>query len=200
MGKRGPKHTFEKYPEDLQQAIDGKIKNGVPYSTIAEWINNMNEVKGGELPGTSIAGVHRYAKNFKETLERSKKVREQVKAVLDVTSDRPDTDVVNAANKIAIEMVVERLVEAETDELRNENIIDVINSVAKLQRGAVAAEKLKIQFTKYKSEIEDKKRKAFDEFKDRVFNELESEHPDVYEKLIEIAQQTYGKIELEEQK
>lgn len=200
MGKRGPKHTFNLYPKDLQEAIDGKIKQGVPYSTIASWLNNMEEVRDGELPGTSIAGVHRYAKNFKDTLERSKKVREQVKAVLDVTSDRPDTDVVNAANKIAIEMVVERLVEAESTELRNENIIDVINSVAKLQRGAVAAEKLKIQFVKYKSEIEDKKKKAFDEFKEKVFYELENEHPDVYEKLIEIAQQTFNKIELEEQK
>lgn len=200
MGKRGPKHTFNLYPLDLQEAIDGKIKKGVPYSTIASWLNNMEEVRDGELPGTSIAGVHRYAKNFKDTLERSKKVREQVKAVLDVTSDRPDTDVVNAANKIAIEMVVERLVEAESTELRNENIIDVINSVAKLQRGAVAAEKLKIQFVKYKSEIEDKKKKAFDEFKEKVFYELENEHPDVYEKLIEIAQQTFNKIELEEQK
>lgn len=200
MGKRGPKHTFNLYPKDLQEAIDVKIKKGVPYSTIASWINNMEEVKDGEMPGTSVAGVHRYAKNFKETLERSKKVREQVKAVLDVTSDRPDTDVVNAANKIAIEMVVERLVEADTNELRDENIIDIINSVAKLQRGAVAAEKLKIQFVKYKAEIENKKKKAFDEFKEKVFYELESEHPDVYEKLIEIAQQTFSKIELEEQK
>lgn len=200
MGKRGPKHTFNLYPKDLQEAIDVKIKRGIPYSSIANWINNMEEVKDGEMPGTSIAGVHRYAKNFKDTLERSKKVREQVKAVLDVTSDRPDTDVVNAANKIAIEMVVERLVEADTNELRDENIIDIINSVAKLQRGAVAAEKLKIQFVKYKSEIEDKKKKAFDEFKERVFYELESEHPDVYEKLVEIAQQTFSKIELEEQK
>ena len=200
MGKRGPQHTFNLYPKDLQEAIDGKIKKGVPYSTIASWINNMEEVKDGELPGTSVAGVHRYAKNFKETLERSKKVREQVKAVLDATSDRPDTDVVNAANKIAIEMVVERLIEAESTELQNENIIDVINSVAKLQRGAVGAEKLKIQFGKYKSDIEDKKKKAFEEFKDKVFFELESEHPDVYEKLIEIAQQTFSKIELEEQK
>lgn len=200
MGKRGPKHTFNFYPKDLQEAIDVKIKKGIPYSSIASWINNMEEVKDGEMPGTSVAGVHRYAKNFKDTLERSKKVREQVKAVLDATSDRPDTDVVNAANKIAIEMVVERLVEADTNELRDENIIDIINSVAKLQRGAVAAEKLKIQFVKYKSEIEDKKKKAFDEFKEKVFYELESEHPDVYEKLIEIAQQTFSKIELEEQK
>lgn len=200
MGKRGPKHTFNTYPEELQKAIDEKIKKGIPYQDIAEWINSMNEVKDGELQGTSIAGVHRYAKNFKETLERSKKVREQVKAVLDATSDAPDTDVVNAANKIAIEMVVERLMSAQTSELQNENIIDVINSVAKLQRSTVSAEKLKLQYNKYKTDVEDKTKKAFEEFKERMFNELENKYPDIYERLVEIAQETFEKIKLEEQK
>ncbi len=200
MGKRGPKHTFNTYPEELQKAIDEKIKKGIPYQDIAEWINSMNEVKDGELQGTSIAGVHRYAKNFKETLERSKKVREQVKAVLDATSDAPDTDVVNAANKIAIEMVVERLMSAQTSELQNENIIDVINSVAKLQRSTVSAEKLKLQYNKYKNDVEDKTKKAFEEFKERMFNELENKYPDIYERLVEIAQETFEKIKLEEQK
>ncbi|WP_113671208.1 phage protein Gp27 family protein [Vallitalea guaymasensis] len=197
MGKRGTRHTFETYPEELQQAIDEKLKKGIPYKDIVNWINNMEEVKEGEIKGTSIAGVHRYAKNFKERLEHSKKIREQVKAVLQETKDNPDTDMVEAANKIAIEMVVERLMNANMGELESESVLDVIGAVTKLQRSAVGNEKLKIQFMKYKADIENKRKKALEEFTTRLYDELESKYPELYQKLIIIASETFEKIELE---
>lgn len=202
MGKRGPKHTFTIYPDELRNSIDNMIKKGIPYEKIAAHINAMDEVKDGELPGTSIAGVHRYAKNFKETLERSKRVREQIKAVLEDAKDNPDidTDAIKAINKMALDMVAERLCYSPADELKNENILDIMGTMAKLNRSQISAEKLRMQYVKYKTDIENKRGKAFEEFKKRVFEELEAEHPDIYARLIEIAQQTFNQIELEEQK
>jgi hypothetical protein len=198
MGGRGPKHTFDTYPEVLQDAIDNRIRKGETYENIVDWINNMDEVKDGHMKGTSVSGVSRYASKFKDRLEKSIRIREQVKAVMDEAKDHPDTDMVEAANKIAIEMVVERLMTADMSELQEQSILKVIDSVTKLQRSAVGNEKLKIQFKKYKNDLEDKKKVALDTFKKSLYEELESDHPEIYQKLVKIADETMQKIRLED--
>ncbi len=198
MGKRGTKHTFESYPDELVKIINEKIKKGVTYKELTNYINNLDEVKKDEIKGTSIAGVQRYASSFKERLERSRAIREQVTAIISETGDTPDTEMVDVANKIAIEMVVERLLEADATSLKEENMLDVINAVTKLQRSAGSSEKLKLQYKKYKTDLENKKAKALDEFKDTIYNELEEKYPEIYKKLVEIADETFKKIELTE--
>lgn len=199
MGDRGPQHTFATYPDELQSAIDQKIRKGVTYENIVSWINSMEEVKNGELKGTSTAGVSRYAKNFKERLEHSKRLREQVKAVIDESKDSPDTDMVDAANKFAIELLVERVMDANISELQEENILEVMKTATNLQRSQVSTERLKINFKKYQSDIENKRKKAFSEFTKRLYDELEATHPELYEKLVIIANETFEKIQLETQ-
>ncbi len=198
MGKRGPKHTFESYPEYLQKAINEKIQKGITYEKIAEYINSLNEVESGDLKGTSIGGVHRYASKFNERLEKSKRIREQVTAIIKETGDKPDTEMVDVANKIAIEMVVERLLEADINSLKGESLLDVFDAVAKLQRSAVGTEKLKLQYNKFKTELEDKKQQAFNEFKNTIYNELEEDYPKVYKMLLDIANETFEKIKISE--
>ncbi len=198
MGKRGPKHTFEKYPEELRKVINEQIKKGITYRELTSYINNIEQVQKGELKGTSIAGVQRYASSFKERLEHSKAIREQVAAIIEETGDTPDTEMVDVANKIAIEMVVERLLGADVASLENENILDIIDAITKLQRSSATSEKLKLQYKKYKTDLENKKEAALKELKEAIFIELEENHPDVYKKLVEIADKTFAKIEIKE--
>lgn len=88
--------------------------------------------------------------------------------------------------QIAVHKLSERiaLIEEELDDLPPEAAIDLM---IKLSRAKAYKDKT---YADLKSEFE----RAYEAFKKSVYTELQEQHPDIAEKLVQIADATFGKV------
>lgn len=131
-------------PPEIVEAVNKKLTSGVTYREIADWINQMSDKTGVEV---SHMAVQRYGKDFLARLERLKVVNEQAKAILETNGEGPDTALAEAANKLALQLVMETLMSARNT-LEGEKLTQVMRALTQLQRSAVATERLKFTFDK----------------------------------------------------
>ncbi|MCD9025762.1 phage protein Gp27 family protein [Cohnella silvisoli] len=131
-------------PEEIVSAVNKQLTSGVPYREIAECINQLKPQTGVEV---SHMAVQRYGKDFLTKMERLKIVNEQAKAILDTHGEGPDTALSEAANKMALSLIMETLLSAE-NALEGESMTAIMRALAQLQRSSIASEKLKFTFDK----------------------------------------------------
>lgn len=162
-------------PPEIVEAVNKQLTSGVPYERIAAYINGMSEDTGIEV---SQMAVHRYGKDFLSRLERLKVVNEQAKAIMETASDGPDTALGEAANKMALTMIMETLMSAETA-FAGEKLSTVMRALSQLQRSSVATERLKFQYDKGIA-------KAIEQVKQQLHDELRSD-PELYQRIAAIA-------------
>lgn len=156
------------YPPELVDAINQKIVEGMTYRQIADWLSQ----KGQEISHTAVAN---YGKTFLSKLEQLKVVKEQAKAIVTESGDAPATEMAEAANQLAIQMIMETLMDAEKGVLQKEKLSDVLKALAQLEKSSVARENLKMQFNKGYT-------KAIAHVKDELKKELEN-RPDLLEEI-----------------
>lgn len=140
MNKRRshPKITSE-FPPELVEAINKLIVNGQTYQQITDFVLD----KGYQI---SSGSVKRYGKDFLSRLERLKVVREQAKAIIEDNPDRPATEMGEAANQLATQLIMERLMELDLTDLQEAKVTELLKALALLERSAVSREKLKYEF------------------------------------------------------
>lgn len=125
-----------KLPEEIRAAVDRKIMEGVEYQEIADYINRM---------GTSVSrsSVNRYGQKFMAKMERLRLAREQAKIVVEGAKDGPALETVEAANQMAVQIILERLIEM--DDIKEAKSTDVLKALALLERSATNRERLKLE-------------------------------------------------------
>ncbi|MBB6673005.1 phage protein Gp27 family protein [Cohnella nanjingensis] len=160
-------------PEEIVEAVNKQLTSGIPYRDIADAINKLTPETGIEV---SHMAVQRYGKDFLGRLERLKIVNEQAKAIIDSHGDGPDTALSEAANKMALSIIMETLLSAQNS-LEGESLTAVMRALAQLQRSSIASEKLKFQFDKGVS-------KAVAEVRAGLQEELKND-PDLHHRLLE---------------
>ncbi|KEQ23420.1 phage protein Gp27 family protein [Paenibacillus tyrfis] len=175
MSSRRKHSKVLQLPPEIVEAVNKKLTTGTTYREIADWINQMAEDTGVEI---SHMSVQRYGKDFLSRLERLKVVNEQAKAIVETHGEGPDTALAEAANKLALQLVMETLMTAQNT-LEDEKLTNVMRALTQLQRSSVATEKLKFTFDKGIS-------KAIDQVKQQLQEELKSD-PDLYHRLAAIA-------------
>lgn len=107
---------------------------------LTEWLNKI----AAELK-ISRSAVGRYTKKFDARLEGIVDLQAQAKAILSAyNSDGPATDIGEAANAVAMDLVMRKLLE--TDNLDGADIVDILNALARLETSATRREKVKMQF------------------------------------------------------
>lgn len=134
-------HKITQLPPEIMEEVNRLLVNGETYEGIAQWLRQ----KGHEVGKSSVG---RYSKDFLSRLERLRVVRDQAKAIVEDDPDAPATQMAEAANNLAMQLVMEILMEADKGKLKEEKLSQVLKAAAQLQRSSVAIEKLKMEFNK----------------------------------------------------
>ena len=124
-------------PEELRTAIHKKLTEGYTYQEISEWITS-------EGHPISRSAVGNYGKNFLTKLEKLKMAREQTKVIVEEGSDKPATEMIEAASSLTQQLILEHLVNNEID-LKKVKADRLIQALSMLERSTVAREKLKLE-------------------------------------------------------
>lgn len=169
MKNRRSHSKISTYPVELVDAINQEIVKGRTYRQIADWLNE----KGKEISHVAVAN---YGKNFLSKLEQLKAVKEQAKAIVAETGDGPATEMAEAANQLAIQMIMETLMEVEKGKLEKEKLTDVLKALAQLEKSSVAREGLKLQYQKKFDSV-------FKKVREELWQEL-GQNPEFYEQVL----------------
>lgn len=128
-----------KLPEEIRAAVDRKIMAGVEYQEIADYINAM----GTEV---SRSSVNRYGQRFMDKMERLRMAREQARIVVETAKDGPALEMVEAANQMAVQVILERLIDM--GDIKEAKSTEVLKALALLERSAVQREKLMLEYNR----------------------------------------------------
>ena len=128
------------FPPEIVEEINNRLVDGYTYAKIVEWLREM----GHQL---SPMALQRYSKDFLARLDRLKQVREQAKAIVESNQDAPGTQLAEAANEMALSMVMETLMVMDNP-LQEAKVTELLKVVPKLADAATRREALKLQFNK----------------------------------------------------
>jgi len=132
---------IEALPTGIMEAVNRKLVEGHTYQEITEWLNQL----GHEVSKSSVG---RYGKDFLSRLERLKVVKEQAKAIVEVNPDAPATEMAEAANQLATQLIMEFLMELDISDLQEAKVTEILKALAKLEASGVRREQLKFNFNK----------------------------------------------------
>ncbi len=181
MSSRRKHHKINTFPPKLVDAVNKMIIKGYTYDDIANFLNDQ----GFEIHKSSVG---RYSRDFLANLERIKIIKEQAKAIVDIRQDSPATEMGEAASMIAMNLVMEALMEANAKgaEGLDKKIIAAMNALAKLEKSGVAREKLKYDFTKGVDA-------ALSKLKESLKAELHA-NPELLDQVIRLVDQTKEQV------
>lgn len=169
MNKRRSHHKIGSFPDALQEAVNRKLVEGFTYEEVTDFLNGS----GMKIGKSSVA---RYGKDFLSRLEQLKVVKEQARAIVVESGDAPATEMAEAANQLAIQMIMEILMEADKGRLEKEKLTNVLRALAQLEKSSVARETLKLQWKKKFDGI-------FRKVREEIWSELGT-NSELYEQVI----------------
>lgn len=136
-GRRRHSKITRELPPEIVEAVNQKLVDGFTYEEIANWLRSL----GHEV---SRSTVGRYGKEFLSKLERLKLAKEQAKAIVSEMGDAPATELHEAANQLAVQLIMETLIRV--PDLEGEKVSELLKALAHLERSSVSREKLKAEF------------------------------------------------------
>ncbi|MEC1178527.1 DUF3486 family protein [Metasolibacillus meyeri] len=166
--------------EELRQAVDEMLLDtSITYQDISNYLKEQGQA-------VSKSTIGRYALETKQLAHRLLETQARVQELVKVAKyNQDDEGLTEAALQISVHKLSERiaLIEEELDDLPPEAAIDLM---IKLARAKAYKDKT---YAALKSEHE----RAYKKFKASVYGELQ-EHPELVEKLVQIADETMGKL------
>lgn len=166
-----------KLPDELRQAVDRLILDGKTYQEITVYLSDLGSA-------VSRSSVNRYGQKFVAKMEKLRLFQEQAKIIVEKTKDRPALETAEAANQMAIQTILEAVIEM--DNLKGEKSTELFKSLALLERSAVQREKLKLDVTK-----------SLELAVRQIKNELQAElikQPEVLAKIVMIVDSAVNEI------
>lgn len=176
MEKNRSHGKIDRLPPELKREVENQLLEGETYESIADYLQQHGE----QIHYTS---VYRYGRGFLKKFESVRIAKEFAKLLAEDNVDRPSTELHEANNLLASQIIMEALVD---DEMDPKARAEAARSIATLQRAQVANEKLKIVSRKEQGTIH----AAMQVFTDKVFQELGDSYPDLAQKLLELAEET----------
>lgn len=169
MANRRKHSKVETLPPEIVAAVNQALTGHHTYEEIAAWLREMGH-------GVSKSSVGRYGKDFLSRLERLKVVRDQARAIVDADPDAPATEMAEAANQLALQMIMELLIKLPEDALEKASVTEVLKALGRLEQSGVAREKLKLTYRDKVEKVAEKveetgKAKGLDEETIRIIKE-----------------------------
>ncbi len=172
---------IDSLPSELKRQVEEMLLNGETYESISEYLKESGE----EIHFSSVG---RYGRKFLKKFESVRVAKEFAKLLAEDNMDRPSTELHEANNLLASQLIMEAMVD---DSLTAKDRAVVAKSIASLQNAQVSNERLKLYARKESGAVHT----ALGVLKEKVFTELGSNYPDIAEKLISLAEETEAEIE-----
>lgn len=145
MAQRRRHSKISKLPQEAVDQVNSLLtKPGTTYQDVVDFLAEQGIL-------VSHSSVGRYGKDFLSRLERLQIVKDQARAIVSGAGDRPATEMHEAANQLAIQMIMEHLLEVGS--LEGESTVDLLKALARLERSSTGREKLKLDYRKRAKEV-----------------------------------------------
>lgn len=177
MAERRKHHKIAGLPKEIVEAVNKLFVDGKTYEEISAWLTEMGNP-------VSKSSVGRYGKDFISRLDRLKLVKDQAKAIVQTDPDAPATEMHEAANQLAVQLIMETLINV--PDLKGAKITELFKALSLLERSAVAREKLKYEFNKGVGA-------GLAKLKEELKAELNSD-PELLQRLYELADKVKDKV------
>lgn len=172
---------IDNLPEPLKREVENRLLEGETYENISNYLKEQGEE-------VHLSSVGRYGKKFLKRFESVRVAKEFAKLLAEDNADRPSTELHEANNLLASQLIMEAMVSEDMDP---EERSKIAKSIASLQRAQVSNEKLKLQARKESGAVH----VALDLLKEKVFLELGENYPDIASTLILLAEETESEME-----
>jgi len=160
-------------PNEIKKAVENKLLEGYTYQQISDHLKSL----GHDIHYSS---VHRYGKPFLKQFEHVRMAKEFAQLLAEDNAERPTTELHEANNALISQLIMEALVD-ENKPL--EAKLKAYRAIAELQTAQVQNERLKITSRKEAGTV----KAAMNMLKERVFREIQNNHPDVVAAMMKIA-------------
>ena len=139
MAKSHRRHSsIHNLPDEVQEQVNRLLtRPGHTYQDIVDFIREQ----GFQVSHSSVG---RYGKDFLARLERLNVIKEQAQTIVADAGDRPATEMAEAANQLAVQLIMEHLMSV--DELEGAKVTEVLKALALLEKSATGRERLKLEF------------------------------------------------------
>lgn len=167
---------IDSLPPKLRSEVENRLLNGDTYEEISDYLKDQ----GQEIHYSSVG---RYGRKFLKRFESVRVAKEFAKLLAEDNADRPSTELHEANNLLASQLIMEAMVQ---DDMAPEERAKIAKSIASLQRAQVSNEKLKLQARKESGAVH----VALNLLKEKVFTELGDNYPEIASQLLLLAEQT----------
>ena len=172
---------ISRLPAPLKKEVEDRLLNGDTYESISGYLAEQGE-------DVHISSVCRYGKGFLKKFESVRIAKEFAKLLAEDNVDRPATELHEANNLLASQIIMEAMVD---DDMDAKTRAEAARSIATLQRAQVSNEKLKIQARREQGAVHI----AMQLLQDKIFAELGEKYPDVAAKLMQLAEETEAEMQ-----
>lgn len=184
MGKQKQRKRTRCKIDDLPEELQNKVIEMISdtkntYTDIAFYLYD----KGYEISRSSVG---RYALRTNSALERLQEAQQQTKVLIEAVKANPDADYTEAGLQIMGSELTKKLANA------NEEWDDM--PLDKAARVMVQLSRTQVYKEKLKQDMKSKLGGALEAFKQEVYAELENTEPELYQRIVEVANRTYNKI------
>jgi len=176
MDKNRSHGKIDRLPAPLKKEVENRLLDGDTYENISAYLKEQGE-------DVHYSSVGRYGRGFLKKFESVRIAKEFAKLLAEDNIDRPATELHEANNLLASQIIMEAMVD---DDMDAKERAQAAKSIASLQRAQVSNEKLKIDARKEQGAVHT----AFRLFTEKVYAEIGQKHPDVAEKLLKLAEET----------
>ena len=168
-------------PERLKKQVEEKLLAVETYEGIASYLQENGE-------DIHFSSVGRYGRKFLNKFQSVRVAPEYARMLAEDNADRPSTEIHEANNMLASQLIMQALVD---DDMDPKERSDLIRSIASLQRAQVSNENLKLKARKERGAVHT----AMELLKDKVYEELGAAYPDIAAKLLLLAEKTEEEME-----
>ena len=176
MEKNRSHGKIDRLPAPLKKEVENRLLEGDTYEDISAYLKEQGE-------DVHYSSVGRYGRGFLKKFESVRIAKEFAKLLAEDNIDRPATELHEANNLLASQIIMESMVD---DDMDAKERAQAAKSIASLQRAQVSNEKLKISARKEQGAVHT----AFKLFTEKVYSEIGEKYPDVAEKLLILAEET----------
>lgn len=167
---------IDNLPPDLKREVEDRLLAGETYEQVSGFLKEQGE-------DIHLSSVGRYGRKFLNKFESVRVAKEFAKLLAEDNVDRPATELHEANNLLASQIIMEALVD---DQMDAKQRAEAAKSIASLQRAQVSNEKLKIEARKEQGAVH----VAMNLLKEKVFAEIGQNHPEIAAALLELAEDT----------
>lgn len=171
---------IDNLPEKLRKEVDDRLMGGQTYEQITEYLQEQGE----EI---HLSSVGRYGRKYLRRFESVRVAKEFAKLLAEDNADRPSTELHEANNLLASQLIMEAMMD---DDMEAGDRAKIAKSIASLQQAQVSNEKLKLVARKESGAVH----VAMEMLKEKVFSELGANYPELANTLMRLAEDTEAEM------